>query len=364
MAGRKKKTKSPERRDSESERVPSVPNADEQAPREVEAEIVDDDKIGEGETLEAVEVLPADDLLGESEDLDEEAESDSSALVPYDSLTAYMREIRRYRPLTREQEEELAKRYHEEKDVKAAYKLVSSNLWLVVKIARDYERAARNLLDLIQEGNIGLMEAVKNFDPYRGVRFPSYATWWIKAYILRFVISNWRMVKIGTTQAQRKLFFNLMKERQKLEREGFYPGPKLLAEKLNVKESEVVEMEQRLGSADLSVDAPMQSDGDADYLSVLPSGNLSAEELLANKEMGELLNQSLEEFASTLNSKELIIFRERLLSEKKATLQEVAEQFSVSKERIRQIENRLRDKLKEFLLEKLGPSIENFEFQK
>ena len=147
--------------------------------------------------------------------------------------------------------------YHEKQDVQAAYSLVSSNLWLVVKVAREYEQAARSLLDLIQEGNIGLMEAIKNFDPYRGVRFPSYAVYWIRAYMIRFIISNLRMVKIGTTQAQRKLFFNLKKEKEKLEREGFYAAPKLLAERLQVKESEIVEMEQRLGGNDVSFDAPL-----------------------------------------------------------------------------------------------------------
>ncbi|MCB0336716.1 MAG: sigma-70 family RNA polymerase sigma factor, partial [Bdellovibrionales bacterium] len=174
---------------------------------------------------------------------DDKVESKSREVVSYNPLTAYLREMRNFPKLTREEEKELAVQYRENKDLEAAYQLVSSNLWLVVKIARDYEKAARSLLDLIQEGNIGLMEAVKNFDPYRGVRFPSYAVWWIRAYIVRYLIANWRMVKIGTTQAQRKLFFNLQKEKEKLERDGFYPGPKLLAEKLEVKEKEIIEMQ-------------------------------------------------------------------------------------------------------------------------
>ena len=121
-------------------------------------------------------------------------------------------------------------------------------------IAREYQRAVHNLLDLIQEGNVGLLEAVKNFDPYRGVRFPSYAVWWVRAYIIRYIMNNWRMVKIGTTQAQRKLFFNLQKERDRLEREGFTAEPRLIAQRLDVKEKEVVEMEQRLAARDLSVE--------------------------------------------------------------------------------------------------------------
>lgn len=237
----------------------------------------------------------------------------------------------------------------QKKDLDAAYRLVSSNLWLVVKIAREYERAARNLLDLVQEGNMGLMEAVKNFDPYRGVRLPSYAAWWIKAYIVRYLIANWRMVKIGTTQAQRKLFFNLSKERERLEREGFVPTAKLLAEKLDVRESDVVEMEQRLGGSDVSVDAPIGEDGGATLLSVLPDAASSAEDLLAQKQFKSLLSESLADFSRLLNEKERLVLEQRLLSDEKATLHEIAERLSVSAERVRQIENKVKEKLKEFL---------------
>jgi RNA polymerase sigma-32 factor len=335
-------------------------------------------KVGDAELLAAEEV---EDLLPVP---DEEPDDDASSIAPgrrnkkdrfeadvperasgvvrYDALSAYLREIGRYKPLDRDEEHALAVRYTTEQDFEAAYKLVSSNLWLVVKIARDYERAARSIMDLIQEGNIGLMEAVKNFDPYKGTRFPSYAAWWVKAYIIRYVIANWRLVKLGTTQAQRKLFFNLKKEREKLERDGFYPSPKLLAEKLDVKESEVVEMEQRLGSADVSVDAPISDDGDSTLLSVLPDGQLSAEDILARKEMRDLVHESFEEFAATLNEKERVIFRERMLGEEKATLQDVAVRFSLSRERVRQIEERLREKLKDFLSKKLGPNMPTMDF--
>lgn len=317
---------------------------------------------GEGELTpdsELEEILPSD-----LEDSAADSETNTSQdIVPYDPLSAYLREIQRYPMLSKEEEHSLALRYFKDKDLEAAYKLVSSNLWLVVKIARDYERAVRSLLDLVQEGNIGLMEAVKNFDPYRGVRFPSYAVWWIKAYIIRYVMANWRMVKIGTTQAQRKLFFNLKKEKEKLEREGIFPGPKLLAEKLNVKESEVVEMEQRLGGADLSVDAPLDEEGDSNLLSVLSSPSSNAEDLLSRKQMSAMLQRGLDEFASTLKEKELIIFRERMLGEEKATLQDISDKLSISRERVRQIENRIREKLKSFLLEKFGTAIENIEFE-
>lgn len=273
----------------------------------------------------------------------------SKQLTPYDPLRAYLRDMRRYPKLSREEEHQLAVQFRESNDLEAAYKLVTSNLWLVVRIAREYERAARNLLDLIQEGNIGLMEAIKNFDPYRGVRFPSYAVWWIRAYIVRYVIANLRMVKIGTTQAQRKLFFNLHKEKEKLEREGFSPGPKLLAERLDVKESEVIEMQQRLGSADLSVDAPLQDDSEGDLLTVLPADQSSAEDLLAKKQFRQILAQSFEDFSATLNHKERMILEKRMLAEPKATLQDLAEELNLSRERIRQIEGRLQEKLKVFL---------------
>ncbi|TMA37022.1 MAG: sigma-70 family RNA polymerase sigma factor, partial [Deltaproteobacteria bacterium] len=187
----------------------------------------------------------------------DEAPERESALVPADSLQRYFAEIRRIPVLSREEEHELAVRWHEKGDRPAAWKLVTSNLRLVVLVAREYQRAFHNLLDLVQEGNVGLLEAVKNFDPYRGIRFPSYAVWWIRAYIIRYIMNNWRMVKVGTTQAQRKLIFNLQKERERLEREGFSPAPKLIAQRLNVKEKEVIEMEQRLAARDVSVNAPI-----------------------------------------------------------------------------------------------------------
>lgn len=283
-------------------------------------------------------------------------------VIPYDPLQTYLRDIRRHKPLSREEEQRVALRYFHNRDKKAAYKLVVANLWLVVKIARDYETAARNLLDLIQEGNIGLLEAVKNFDPYRQVRFPSYAAWWIKAYIIRYLIANWRLVKIGTTQAQRKLFFNLRKERERLEREGIYPGPKLIAQNLNVKESEVIEMEQRLGAPDLSVDAPINdTDTDSSLHGVLPSSDASAEDLVSQQQRQMLIAENIEAFQETLNDKQRVVFQRRLLAEDedKATLQDVSEIIHVSRERVRQIENQVKDKLKEFLVKRLGASIED-----
>src|ERR1043166_5075328 len=218
------------------------------------------------------------------------------ALVPFDPLQRYLAEIRRFKVLSREEEHELAVQYKEYGDLEAAYKLVTANLRLFVMIAREYQKAFKNLLDLVQEGNIGLMEAIKNFDPYRGVRFPSYAVWWIRAYIIRYIINDWRMVKIGTTQAQRKLFFNLQKEKERLEAEGFTPAPKLLAERLNVKEGEVIEMEQRLAHRDLSTDVPVGEDGEATLLSFLPDNKDNPEESVANAEYRQVLGEKIEQF--------------------------------------------------------------------
>src|SRR5437899_4431726 len=162
-------------------------------------------------------------------------------------------------------------------------------------IAREYQKAFKSLLDLIQEGNMGLMEAVKNFDPYRGVRFPSYAVWWVRAYMIRYIMNDWRMVKIGTTQAQRKLFFNLQKEKDRIESEGLTPGPKLLAQRLHVKEDEVVEMEQRLASRDLSVDVPIGDEDEATMLNFLPDNKQTPEEQFADTQYRELLRDKMDQ---------------------------------------------------------------------
>lgn len=310
----------------------------------------------DGDVLE----VPVEELAFEEEPEVAPAESSRRDLVPYNPLDAYLAEIRRFAPLSREDEQSAALEYHRTKSPEAAYKLVSGNLWLAVKIARDYERVARNVLDLIQEGNIGLMEAVRNFDPYRGVRFPSYAVWWIRAYIIRYIIANWRLVKIGTTQAQRKLFFNLKKESDRLEREGIFPTTKLLAERLNVREGDVIEMSQRLGGSDVSLDAPLQDDSDSNLLAVLPSERESAEDAMARREFHGALKESLKHFESTLTPKEQKILRGRVLDEEKLTLQELSEQLSLSKERVRQIENKLREKLKAFVSQRLGAELENW----
>ena len=198
------------------------------------------------------------------------------SVVKYDPLQRYLNEISQYNLLTRDEERELGARVQEHGDSEAAYRLVTSNLRLVVKIALEFQRVwMQNLLDLIQEGNIGLMQAVKKFDPYKNVKFSYYASFWIKAYILKFIMDNWRLVKIGTTQGQRKLFFKLKKEKQRLIDEGFDPKPKLLSEKLGVSEREIVDMDQRLNGWDVSLDAPLKDDSDTERIEFLSTETAS-----------------------------------------------------------------------------------------
>ena len=279
------------------------------------------------------------------------------ALVATDPLGRYLTEIRRFPLLSREEEAVIARRYVKYKDPQDAYLLVTANLRLVVKLAFEFARATKNVLDLIQEGNVGLMEAVKNFDPEHGIRFPSYAVWWVRAYIYRYLINNWRLVKIGTTQAQRKLFFNLRKETERLEREGFKPQPLLLAHRMGVRESDVREMQERMGQSEVSLDQPAGTGDDTRLLDVIPDAGHNPETETADREWRDFAHDKVEQFAATLAGKELEIFKARLLSEDPETLQEIGARFGISRERVRQIETRLKRRLKEFI-EASAPDVE------
>ncbi|MFL5345974.1 MAG: RNA polymerase sigma factor RpoD/SigA [Hyalangium sp.] len=275
-------------------------------------------------------------------------------LTRKDPLQAYMAEVTRHPLLTREEEHELAKKYQATGDVQAAYRLVASNLRLVVKLAHEYHRNPLALLDLIQEGNIGLMQAVKKYDPDRGVKLSSYAAWWIRAYILRYIMDNWKMVKLGTTEAQRKLFFKLRQEQDRLIAQGFEPSPKLLAERLNVTEQDVVEMDQRLGHDELSIDAPLGDDPKNTRAErYLHSTAAGAEERLGNEELKELFRENLAEFAKTLEGKERFIFENRLTADEPLTLQDIGDKYGVSRERARQIEAALINRMREYMRERI-----------
>ena len=287
------------------------------------------------------------------------AQATGSALAPRDPLAAYMRDVQRYKLLTPEEERELAVRYAETGDVDAARELVTSNLRLVVKIAYDYRQAYRNLLDLVQEGNIGLMQAVKKFDPYKGVKLSSYAAWWIRAYMLRYILNNFRLVKVGTTQAQRKLFFNLKKEKARLSAMGIEPSPELIAERLGVTESEVISMDRRLSAGEASLDKPMRSDeGKAiSRIDLLEAEGEAFDDELARVQIEDQLRAKIHEFGTTLEGKERVIFEERLLAEDPKTLQDIGDAEGVSRERVRQIEKRLIGKLRDYLGRELGESV-------
>jgi RNA polymerase sigma-32 factor len=296
------------------------------------------------------EVLEAEEAEGEVGE-DASAREEPRGLERADPLRAYMTEVQRHPLLSREDEAALARRYRSTGDLVAAAQLVSANLRLVVKLAHEYHRNPIALLDLIQEGNIGLMQAVKKFDPERGVKLSTYAAWWIRAYLLRYIMDNWKMVKIGTTEAQRKLFFKLRQEQQRLTSQGIEPSPKLLAERLHVTEKDVEEMDQRLGQDELSIDAPVGEDGKTTRAERLipASPAQGADDQLANEEVKQLFRAKLTDFAKDLDGKEKYIFEKRLIADEPMTLQDIGTHFGVSRERARQIEAQLIARIHDYL---------------
>lgn len=311
-----------------------------------QAEPDEPDESDWGDNLPAPAPVVAD--AGSTDLIENEIVSTSS----FDPLRRYLDEIRRYQLLEPEEEFQLATRLKEQGDLSAAKILVSANLRLVVKIAMEYRSIYSNLLDLIQEGNIGLMKAVSKFDPTKGARLGYYASWWIRSYILKYILDNFRLVKVGTTQAQKKLFYHLMREKERLEAQGLLAGPKLLASKLDVSEKEVVEMQLRLSGrgAEMSLDAPVDPEkGGPSHMELLSDDSSGADDQLAHQEMLDLLRAHLPRFEERLNEKERTILRERLLSEEPKTLQEIANRYGLTRERARQIEENMIKKLRDFL---------------
>jgi RNA polymerase sigma-32 factor len=283
------------------------------------------------------------------------------ALIPYDPLQMYLSEIKNYNLLTREEEVELAIRYREKNDQEAAFRLVTSNLRLVVKIAMDFHRYwTKSLLDLIQEGNVGLLQAVKKFDPYRGIKFSYYASFWIKAYMLKFIMENWKLVKIGTTQTQRKLFFNLAKERDRLLAEGFSPEPKLLAERLDVKEEDIEEMTQRLMGGEVSINAPVSDNSKEEYGAFLSDQAQDLDEQLSDSENRSILLDKLAAYRKRLSEKELDIFDNRIMADEPMTLQELGDKYRISRERVRQVQVKITKDIKKWLQEEIPNFEEEF----
>ncbi|OQX27134.1 MAG: RNA polymerase subunit sigma-70 [Desulfobacteraceae bacterium IS3] len=286
---------------------------------------------------------------------DRKKQDEETSLVKFDPIQRYFAEVRKHRLLTPEEEKNFAVRFQESGDPDAAYALVTSNLRLVIKIALDFQRIwMQNLADLIQEGNIGLMMAVKNFDPYKNVKFSYYASFWIKAYILKFIMDNWRLVKIGTTQVQRKLFFKLKKEKQKLIEQGFDPETKLLSEKLGVSENDIIQMEQRLDYADISIDAPLNPDSDTSRVELLETSGESVEDQVEKKQFESLLHHKLPEIRKKLTERELDIFEQRIFTDSPATLQEIGDRYGISRERVRQIENSIIEKIRNIFKQEIS----------
>jgi len=310
--------------------------------------------------IEASGELVAEEVDYSADDVTAIVPQKDHALARLDMLQLYMQEVQRHPLLTPEEEHELAERFKNTGDVDAAKRLVTANLRLVAKLAFEYRRAYRNIMDLIQEGNIGLMQAVQHYDPYRGVKLSSYAAWWIRAYILRFILNNWRLVKVGTTQAQRKLFYNLSKEKARLAAMGIEPTHAEIALRLKVDEQDVVEMDHRLAASDASLDVSVgDNEGrQTTRMDLLPATAPGPDQLTESLDLETNLRHHLDRFRTTLAGKELIIFDKRLVAEDPITLQELGDEFGVSRERVRQLEARLTGKLRAYLSEALGDAVQ------
>lgn len=335
-------------------------------PQPLEAEVVDADEIIDDMGIPGSDA--GSDFKTDATEIDEFAAKDGMlpALMPKSvpsntrsdqpvdgNFRQYLTDISRYPVIDPDKQIELAKELARTGNMNIAKALVTTNLRLVVKIAMEYRSSYENIMDLIQEGNVGLMKAVSNYDPYKGTRLSYYASWWIRSYILKFLLDNFRLIKIGTTQAQKKLFYNLVREKERLAAQGIEYEPKLLAEKLDVREKDVREMNLRLSSSgsEVSIDKPVttnsgESISTNDYL--VDSAEAIDEQIAENQLRG-MLQDKIGEFQATLNEKERTVFVERLISENPKTLQEVADIFGFSRERARQIEVKVIEKLKKHM---------------
>jgi RNA polymerase sigma-32 factor len=276
---------------------------------------------------------------------------DTSLVPSGDPVARYMAEIARYPLMTREQEREIAIRYRETGDPKAAEALVTSNLRFVVKVASEYTKFGARLIDLVQEGNVGLMHAVKEFNPYKGTRLITYAVWWIRGYIQEFLMRQYSMVRIGTTATQRKLFYQLQREREKLEKMGI-EGIHQLSGKLGVSEEEITDMQSRLSGRDVSLDTPVGEDGNARLIDLQSEADPSAmDENYGRKEELAILSEKIEALRPTLNEKEKFLLDARVLSDEPMTLQEIGDKYGTTREAVRQMENRLLEKIRKSVQE-------------
>jgi RNA polymerase sigma-32 factor len=285
----------------------------------------------------------------------------SSGLVSADPLSRYLDAVRSQRRLNPEEEHELVQKVRMNDDQEAALRLVTANLWLVVNIAFEYRSQFQNILDLIQEGNIGLMRAIQKFDPFKGVRLPAYASYWIRAYILKYILNNWRLVRVGTTNTRRKLLFNLNKVVREMTAAGIDPSPKLLAEHFSTTQENVVAVQRSLSSSDVSLETPVAEGSTLTLAETLGSGAPMMDDTLGEAEIMERFKKEVAEFSKTLKESDKMILFKRLLSDEPMTLAEIGENFGVSREAMRQGEERLMARLKKHLEEKM-PGIKEFSF--
>lgn len=266
-----------------------------------------------------------------------------------DGLSSYIQHIQKYPLLTREQENEIAIRYKEHGNPKDAEILVTSNLRFVVKVAAEYSKFGSKLIDLIQEGNMGLMHAVREYNPYKGVKLITYAVWWIRGYIQEYLMRQYSMVRIGTTQNQRKLFYRLEKEKERLGSMGIEPSTKLLSTNLGVTEEELESMQQRLSSRDLSLDNPVGDENPSRLLDMATDGSDSADDVMVKEQSLFALEKAIEHIKPHLNEKENILLKQRILAENPKTLQEIGEEWGVTREAVRQMEARVIKKIRDTL---------------
>ncbi|MBM7117462.1 RNA polymerase factor sigma-32 [Archangium primigenium] len=273
----------------------------------------------------------------------------STSFSSADTLSTYLADINQYPLLTVQEEQALARRFRDG-DAAAGHRLVTSNLRFVVKVSYEYRSYGIKMSDLIQEANIGLMKAVQKFDADKGIRLISYAVWWIRAYIQNYILKNWSLVKLGTTQAQRRLFFSLARTRRELEKlgsgEGNVVDAEEIARKLNVKATEVREMEQRMGGRDLSLDAPVGEEGDATHMDFVESESASQVDEVADRQQANLTRTRIQQALTRLDPRERFIIEHRVMGDSEMTLSELGEHFGFSRERARQLEIRAKDKLK------------------
>ncbi len=312
--------------------------------RRVVAEVVDESQ----PSAEEVQPLSDEEAYQEPEETaPAPALLESKALAPSDSVALYLAEIRKYPLLSREEELNLAKKYFESKDPAAAQALVTANLRFVVKVAAEYSRFGARMIDLIQEGNMGLMHAVRDFNPYKGVRLITYAVWWIRGYIQEYLMKQYSLVKIGTTQNQKKLFYQLQKHREELDALGKSPDIKLLSTRLGIPEDEVQMMAQRMSGRDVSLDRPVDDESGTSLMDFQKMDNQAPDEELAKREEISHLTEAIEALKPQLSEREKIILEERILADEPLTLQEIGEKYGITREAVRQMEARLMKKIKD-----------------